>query len=184
MDRFEFLMVLLSIIVGLGIAELLTNVVRQIRARNNTQGFWVHSGLVAILFLAFLQIWWESWDLREVEQWTFPALLLMLAGPAGLFVLSHLLYPQEIEDADLEAYYFENSRQWWSIAGLTVIFATGFRPLALGHSLFVVDNFSSFLLLGLFVILAISKLKRLHMAALPIIFLAMVLDIMVFKPTL
>ncbi len=184
MDRFEFLMVLLSIIVGLGIAELLTNIVRQIRAQNSTQSFWVHSGLVVILLLAFLQIWWESWDLRAVEEWTFPALLMMLAGPVCLFGLSHLLYPREIEGADLEAYYFEKSRQLWSIAGLTVIFATGFRPLALGYPLFAVDNLSSFLLFGLFTILAVSKRKGLHMAALPIIFVVMVLDIMVFKPTL
>lgn len=51
MDRFEFLMVLLSIIVGLGISEILTNVARQIRARKSVQGFWVHSGVVVMLTL-------------------------------------------------------------------------------------------------------------------------------------
>ena len=110
MDRFEFLMVLLSIIIGLGISELLTNVAIQIRARKSTRGFWVHSGVVVLLFLSFLQLWWESWELRTVEVWTFPALLMMLAAPAALFVISHLVYPDKIEDADLEEYYFRNTR--------------------------------------------------------------------------
>ncbi len=184
MDRFEFLMVLLSIIVGLGISELLTNVARQIRARQTCRPFWVHSGVVVLLFLAFLQIWWESWGLRSVEIWTFPALLLMLAGPAGLFVISHLIYPDEIEGADLESYYFKNARVLWSIAALTVVAASGFRPLAFGHELFQMDNLSSFLMLGLFAGLAVSKHRILHLAALPAVLAMLILDIMVFKPVL
>ena len=184
MDRFEFLMVLLSIIIGLGISELLTNVARQIRARKNHRSFWVHSGVVALLFLAFLKMWWESWDLQTVDLWTFQALLLMLAGPAGLFVISHLIYPDEIEGADLEAYYFENTRVLWLVATLIVVASVGFRPLAFGQPLFIIGNLSSFLMFGLFLVLAISKQRALHMAALPAILAMLILDILAFKPVL
>lgn len=51
MDRFEFLMVLLSIIIGLGVSEILTNVAKHIRARKSVRGFWVHSGVVVMLTL-------------------------------------------------------------------------------------------------------------------------------------
>ena len=184
MDRFEFLMVLMSIIIGLGLSELLTNVARQIRARKTSRPFWVHSGVVILMFLAFLQIWWEAWDLRVIEVWTFPALLMMLAAPAGLFVISHVMYPDVIEDADLEDYYFRNSRVLWSIAAFVVIAATGFRPLAFGHSLLDVDNLSSVLMIGMFVALAASKHRALHLAALPAILATLILDIMVFRPVL
>ena len=43
MSLFEFLMVLVSIIIGLGIAEILTGIARQIRCRSSIQGYWVHS---------------------------------------------------------------------------------------------------------------------------------------------
>lgn len=184
MDRFEFLMVLMSIIIGLGISELLTNVARQIKARKTSRPFWVHSGFVILMFLAFLQIWWEAWELRSVEVWTFPALLMMLAAPAGLFVISHVMYPDVIEGADLEDYYFRNSRVLWSVAALVVISATGFRPLAFGYDLITPDNLSSLMMLVLFVTLAASRRKALHLAGLPAIMAMLVLDIMIFKPVL
>ena len=37
-----------------------------------------------MLFLGFLQIWWESWGLRELDQWAFPHLLLLLVTPVTL----------------------------------------------------------------------------------------------------
>lgn len=47
---FEYLMVLVSIIVGLGIAEILTGVARQYRHRHTSPGYWVHSCGVALIF--------------------------------------------------------------------------------------------------------------------------------------
>jgi hypothetical protein len=75
MSLFEFLMVLVSIIVGLGIAEILTGVARLIRCRESARPYWVHSLLVVSIFFALLQQWWELWELREVPEWTFIALL-------------------------------------------------------------------------------------------------------------
>jgi hypothetical protein len=59
MSHFEFLMVLVSIIVGLGVAEILTRVARQLRWRECTNGYWVHSCSVTLVFLALLQSWRE-----------------------------------------------------------------------------------------------------------------------------
>ncbi len=67
MDRFAFVMVLFSIIVGLGITELLTNVARQIRLRSKTKFSLLHTSVVAILFVALLQQWWEAWALQSVS---------------------------------------------------------------------------------------------------------------------
>ena len=64
MSLFEFLMVLVSIIIGLGIVEILTGIARQIRCRESIQGYWIHSVLVAIVFFALLQQWWEIWGVR------------------------------------------------------------------------------------------------------------------------
>ena len=81
LQLFEFLMVLMSIIVGLGIAALLTGVADLLRARRVTVVYWVHAMLVMIIFLALAQVWWESWSLRTAPEWTFVGLLMMLASP-------------------------------------------------------------------------------------------------------
>ena len=46
MQLFEFLMVLVSIIVGLGVAELLTGLARLLRARKSVRFYWVHALLI------------------------------------------------------------------------------------------------------------------------------------------
>lgn len=184
MSRFEFVLVLLSIIIGLGLTELLINVVGQIKARKTTRVFWPQSVLVTIILLALLQIWWEIWELRVVEVWTFPVLLLMLAGPITLFCISHLIFPSKIEGADMKKFYFSNSRLIWGLAAFTVIVATLFRPLAFGVTLFDPSNIASLFLLVIFLGLAFSKNKLAHALGPPIILAAMLLDILYFSPVL
>ncbi len=184
MDRFNFMMVLLSIIVGLGLTEILVNIARQVKARKTSKTFWVHSGVVALLFLGFLQIWWESWGLHELEQWAFPHLLLLLVTPVGLFLISHLIYPDDLEGVDMEEYYFENSRLLWMAAALIIPSGMIFNAVAFEHSLFIMGNVTTFLMIGLFLILAFSQNRPLHMAATPTIMVLLLFDVMFFQPFL
>ena len=57
MSLFEFLMVLLSIIIGLGLAEILRGIARHIRNRDSASGYWVHAVVVCLVFVALLQQW-------------------------------------------------------------------------------------------------------------------------------
>ena len=90
MSLFEFLMVLMSIIIGLGIAEVLTGVARVIRERAQLRYYRVHGVLVAITFMALVQQWWEAWSLRTVPSWSFGAMrpvwllgILAVVGSTG-----------------------------------------------------------------------------------------------------
>ena len=80
MNEYSFVMMMLSIIVGLGITEMLRNVARQIQSRAECRHYWLHSVLAALIFFAFLQTWWESWNLRDMEGWNFPTVLMMMGG--------------------------------------------------------------------------------------------------------
>jgi hypothetical protein len=184
MTRFEFIIVLMSIIVGLGITELLTNVARQIQNRRSVKHDWLQSGMVAFIFIALMQQWWESWDLQEVETWTFPAMLLMLAGPIGLFTTAHLIFPSEMKNVDLREHTASNSRAIWLVAVFSVITATLFRPISFGHDLIDPDNASSLVLLVAFVLLALTRSRRFHEILFPVLFAALLLDIFVFHAVL
>lgn len=180
MDRFSFVMVLLSIIVGLGVTELLTNVARQIQQRAKIKFYWLHSVLVALVFLALLQQWWESWDQRAVEVWTFPILMMMMGGPIGLYIISHLLYPNKLEGTDLKAFYYESPRITYLIAAVTVVFASAYRPISFGHSIIDPDNISSVIVLLVFLLLAFTKRRIVHEILVPVIFAAVLLDVLIF----
>lgn len=180
MDRFSFVMVLLSIIVGLGVTELLTNIARQIQHRTDAKFYWLHSVLAALVFIALLQQWWESWDQRDVEMWTFPMLLLMLGGPIGLYIISHVLFPRVFDHVDFEKHYYENTRVTYVIALATVVSASLYRPLSFGSTLFDADNITSAFIFVVFLTLAITNNKMVHQTLVPFLFIAMVTDILVF----
>lgn len=140
---FEFLMILLSIIVGLGLAEILTGIARLLRDGRQSEFRWIHSAAVITVLLALLQTFWESRGLQQVDTWTFPAMLLMLATPIALFTIAHILFPPDGQFANLGEYYFAQARLIWVLALVTVILGVSFRPLAFGMPLLVADNVSA-----------------------------------------
>ena len=176
MELFEFLMVLVSIIIGLGVAEVLTGVARELRYRKSVQHDWLHTVLVIGIFLALLQQWWESWSLQRFPEWSFPGLLMMLIGPVGLFLVAHLLYPDEVDAADLREYYFSVARPIWAVAALTVVGATAFRPVIFGETLLSADNATSFILLLGFVAMAVSRNRALHSVLVPLFTILVLMD--------
>ena len=184
MDRFSFIMALLSIIVGLGLTELLTNIARQIKLRRTIKSYWVQSVLAATIFIALLQQWWEAWGLQRIDDWSFPILLIMLGGPVGLYIIANMLFPEDLNDADIEAHYYANARAIWIIAMFTVVTSVLFRPLSFGDNLFVMDNANSAVLLAIFAALAITKNHIVH-AITAVIMLVLVLgDILAFNLTI
>ena len=177
MSLFEFLMVLVSLIIGLGIAELLSGVAKTIRNRETVRLYWIHAAFVVIVFLALLQSWWEIWGVRNVPVWTFIGLLMMLGGPIGLFLIAHLIFPERIVEADFKEYYYEKMRPVLWVAVLTVLVSSTFRPVILGADLFALNNLSSFVLIVLLSILAFTKKTIIHAIIVTFILFLMLADI-------
>ncbi len=175
MSLFEFLMILLSIIVGLGISELLTGFARILRDGRMREFCLPHATLWLTLLVALLQIFWESWSLGELDRWTFPAMLLMFGGPALLYLVSHLALPEDPE-VPLAAYYYSRVRPIYGLLALTAVVGVLFRPLAFDYPLLVVDNASSFPIIAALVLLAWKPAPLLHRILVPICFVAVVLD--------
>ena len=168
MDLFEFLMILLSIIIGLGLAELLTGTARVLRDGRQAAFSWAHSFAGLTIFTALLQMFWEAWSLRDIEAWTFPAMLMMLAGPVLLFVIAHILFPAGKAHKDFGDYYFSRARLIWSLGAAAVIVAVMFRPLAFDMALLVRDNLSSGPALIGCILLASINNRTFHNVVLPL----------------
>lgn len=178
MSLFEFLMVLVSLIIGFGLAELLSGIAQSIRNKEEVSFYWVHSVFVAIIFLALLQTWWEIWGVRDTPTWTFIGLLMMLAGPIGLFLISHLVFPQPLAGANLRTFYYDKMSSIFWIAVFTVLASAAFRPVILGDQLFTIDNLSSFLLVPIFASMARTKNTLFHSYMVVLVFVSIVVDIL------
>ena len=73
MDQFNYLAVLISIILGLGITQLLSGVGRLLQARGHVRLYWPTLAWVAVLLVVHVQTWWAMFGLRTLQTWTFAA---------------------------------------------------------------------------------------------------------------
>ena len=176
MNLFEFLMILLSLIVGLGVAEILTGIARVLK-REGLRGFsWTHGAATLTLFVGLLQTFWESWGLASIETWSFPAMLLMLGSPIFLFLIAHIMFPERESEVNLDDYYFKRARLIWALVGLTVTVGTLFRPLAFGWPLWIPDNLSAIPTIFACAVLSFVDKRMLHRVLVPIILVVVLLD--------
>lgn len=176
MNLFEFLMILLSLIVGLGLAEILSGFARFLKRDGAHEFSWLHSAVSLIVFVGLLQTFWESWGLRSIEEWSFPAMLLMLGSPILLYTIAHVVFPEPEQSVSLEDYYFERARLIWVLAGLTVIVGTLFRPVAFDMPLLVVDNASAVPTLAVCGLLGYVRVRWLHRLLVPAALIIVLLD--------
>jgi hypothetical protein len=183
LSLFEFLMVLVSIIIGLGIAEVLTGIAQQVRYRRSSTGYWLHSCVIALVAVALLQSWWELWGLRDTGEWVFFSMVLMIINPSALYLIAHLIFPERGQGSDLKAYYYGQMPPIWWLAILGTVSSTLFRPISFGSTLFHLDNATSAIFIAGFVALAVSRNVILHSIVVPLFLLLLIGDVIIWHPS-
>ncbi|HSJ30753.1 MAG TPA: hypothetical protein VK933_04920 [Longimicrobiales bacterium] len=112
MDQFEYLSVLISIILGLGITQLLTGFGRWLEQRATFKAYGPAIGWAAFLLIVHVQTWWSMFGLRHWPDWNFLQFALVLLQPSILFLMAILAFPGPNSSDDLRANYFVQ-RRWF-----------------------------------------------------------------------
>src|SRR5438270_9807900 len=142
MAAFEYLSVLISIILALGMTQLLSGVGGMLQARSHRRIYWVHAIWIINLFLYLVIAWWIFYRWRNQQQWTFFLFVFVLISPTILYLASLLLFPRESEAdlaVDYKTHYYANHRAFFILFGL-------FTPVDFVDSL--LKGVSHFLALG------------------------------------
>ena len=110
MTHFEYVMVIVSIILGLGLTVVLRGLSKLARSENP-------SAVVVIwgffLLLLFLQTWWALWDLKQIQLWTQPDFLFITIYCCIMYAMAELLLPMASRpDTDWVA-HFMSVRKWY-----------------------------------------------------------------------
>lgn len=166
MDEFTYLSVLVSIVLGLGITQLLTGVGRLLQNRARVRVYWPVLGCVATMLLVHIQIWWSMFELRGLTGWTFLDFVAVLSLPIALYLMSALVLPDfgdTIPD-DLRAHYFDNCR-WYYGLGVLLVILTFVRELILDGAIDRdLDSAAKLLFAALFAAGAVVRAARFHEA--------------------
>ncbi len=184
MGLFEFLMILVSVVIGLGLTEILTGAARLLQARASIRFHWFHVLFQLGVFFALLQQWWEFWDMEGMGEISYFAVLLLLGPPVFLFLIANLLYPRSPEGADLEEYYYEQAPLLWTLVIAGTVLGTFLQPLAGGEPVFHPANLSGIPMIVFCVILATSENRHVHAVLGPTIIVMVLLDTVLANPAI
>lgn len=113
MGVFEYLGVILSVILGLGLTHLLAGVSKIIHHRRTLTISWIQLMWTVNVLMYIVIIWWGMFWWSEQQEWSFFLFLLLLSYAIVLFLAASLLYPWEFPDNfDFDAHFFD-TRPWF-----------------------------------------------------------------------
>ena len=118
MDQFEYVMVLVSIIVGLGIAHILLGIGgiidRLSRKKDRLELSLAHASWLGFCFAWLVMFWW--WEYRfssRVSDWTMGLYLFLITYAVTLFLLQAVLVPRTWDGVKSLKDFFLERRAWF-----------------------------------------------------------------------
>lgn len=128
MNSFDYITVLVAIMIGLAIADIASSLHRLLRAGKNVRWDWIAPTAAALVLLELFNLWWK-WHgftgstLGEVMPYFGVLLLLYLAASASL--------PDEvpIEGIDLKSFAEQSHLYFWLVYTAFVVTWIGLRTV-------------------------------------------------------
>lgn len=120
---FEYILPLVAIVVGLGLANLLTSLHRLISARREIRWDWLPLAWTALCFLIVLQFWWDLY----LDGWSdafgsYAVFLLFFVRVVVLYLaLSAVLPDRPMEGLDLREYHERNTRYLFGLGSAYIL---------------------------------------------------------------
>jgi hypothetical protein len=157
---FEYLMVLVSIILGLGMTQVLRGLSKIARsdAPYLPLTLWA-----AFLGYVHVQVWWALWDLNEVASWNQGYFTLIILIPCAMFAATELLVPMgTTSETDWRAHFFRVRRWFFAVMLLFTLLATFETYILLGVALMHPYRIMQVCVIGLHIVGFVSANPRIH----------------------
>jgi hypothetical protein len=110
MSSFEFISILMSIVVGLGVTNLLSGVGRAFYRRKQVPMDEVHLVLTTSTLLVLALNWWVTFKWNTTTVWSFDTFLVLIAWTIALYMLTTFLYPPDLSEEEERGNRFDRNR--------------------------------------------------------------------------
>ena len=112
MQMFEYVIVLISIVIGLALTHLMQGIAVLIQNPSRARIWWVHLVWVAYMIVSILFWWWE-FHLQQIKTWTFAIYLFVIFYAFYLYLICAVLFPLRLEGYEGYKDYFLARRRWF-----------------------------------------------------------------------
>jgi hypothetical protein len=176
MTHFEYIAVMVSIIMGLGIVRLLGSLEKVFSEHR----YWPHAVWVFSLFWVHISNWWAFWDMRTVS--FNMGLYSVWVGYASLLYLTTVaLTNRSNSDTPWKEYFFSQRKWFFGVLILTLIAAILITRIFIGASLLHPYRIIQFSLLALAILGVASDRERLQQIVSVAFFVLMAVGISIFR---
>jgi hypothetical protein len=110
MSSFEFISILMSIIIGLGVTNLLAGAGRAFYRRKRNPMDEVHIVLTIATLLVLVLNWWVAFKWNNDVVWSFDKFLVLIVWTIALYMLTIFLYPPDLSQEEEHRNRFEQNR--------------------------------------------------------------------------
>lgn len=110
---FEYVMVLTSIIVGLGLTHLVQGIAHHAQQPVKGKAISIHLVWVVFMFATVVFWWWWQFKLARVETWSLQLYLFILLYAFILYFLCSLLFPSDDKLTEGFDAYLLLRRKWF-----------------------------------------------------------------------
>jgi hypothetical protein len=157
LTAFEYLSVLLSIILGLAITQILQGYRALLLARRMVKTHWPALIWSALLLLFAAQSWWASFGLEEQTEWRFDTFLVILVQMGLIYMMAALVLPDvpHGNEIDLASHYEAQRRPFFTCLVLVVLTSL-LKDFMLEGQLPEVANLGFHILLAVVALLGLS----------------------------
>jgi hypothetical protein len=134
-ESFDYLSVLLSVIIGLAIMQVLLGFRGLILTRMKVKLYLPTVIWAALTLLIAIQAWWANFGLRTRGNWTFLVFIVIVLQAISVYMATAVVFPDIAGDSivDLRDHYFAH-RSWFFGAVLASTVFSAAKSLALnGH---------------------------------------------------
>ena len=122
-DAFAYLSVLLSIILGLAIAEVLQGYGALLLSRSKVRLYAPPLIWSVMMLLMATQFWWASFGLADREHWDFAAFVAVLLQTVMMYMGTTVVLPKNASDEpiDLKAHYYREATPFFTFGLLFLL---------------------------------------------------------------
>jgi hypothetical protein len=120
---FDYLAILISVILGLALTHLLMGVSRLIQLRHHVRIYWVQLAWTFNVIIYVLALWWGMFWWKHLQVWTVQEFFFLTLYTIVVFLLASMLFPHECsEGLDCEEHFFRNKSWFFGIQLLASLF--------------------------------------------------------------
>src|SRR4028118_1110261 len=113
MQMFEYIIVLISIVIGLALTHLMQGIAGLIQHPERARIWWVHLVWVGYMFLNSIFWWWYEFRLQRIEMRTVSLYAFVVFYAFYIYLICALLFPRDLEGYEGYRDYFMSRRKWF-----------------------------------------------------------------------